>query len=85
VRDFKTRLVRLARTEAVTRAVAARRNEILGRMLVGAGGRVARGPHSLALIVGPQRLIDAYARFLKDSGETATLPRIYPRDFWPDE
>jgi hypothetical protein len=85
VRAFKTGLLQAAQAPGVAAAVAARRSAIMGQLLVGAGGRVADGPRNLALVIGPQRLLARYERFLKASGETPTLPRIYPRDLWPDE
>jgi hypothetical protein len=36
-------------------------------------------------MAGPRAAVDGYERFLREQGEAASLPRLYPRDFWPPE
>ena len=44
--------------------------QVLGRVLVGAGGKVAGGGARVALVVGPSTLLDRYEAYLKENGET---------------
>ncbi len=85
VRAFKTQLLEAARAPGTVEALTARIPALLGRMLVGAGGKVAADKRALALVTGPPSLLDRYEQFLRDSGEATVLPRLYPRDFWPPE
>jgi predicted Zn-dependent peptidase len=85
VRGWKELLVRTARDPGSLAAIRARVVPVLGRVLVGAGGRVSADAGAVALVIGPQGLLDKYERFLKESGEAEALPRLYPRDFWPPE
>jgi hypothetical protein len=83
VRGWKTLLLREARAEGAAARLRERVPATVGRLLVGVGGRVSQDPAAVAVVMGPSRLLDDYQRFLRDSGEAALLPRLYPRDFWP--
>jgi hypothetical protein len=83
VRAWKQQLLRTARAPDTVARLQERVTRVVGRALVGAGGRVAADPRAVSLVMGPERLLKAYQRFLIDSGEVTTLPLLYPRDFWP--
>jgi hypothetical protein len=83
VRGWKELLVRTARAPESLAAIRSRVVPVLGRVLVGAGGRVSAGAGAVALVIGPRGLLDGYERFLRENGEADQLPRLYPRDFWP--
>ena len=85
VRAFKTEVLAVARAADAPERLARRIPQVLGQVLVGAGGKVAAGPARVALVAGPTRLLDRYQTFLAENGEATTLPRLYPRDFWPPE
>jgi SAM-dependent methyltransferase len=85
VRSFKHLLLQTAHAPNALAAFRDRVTAVLGRMLVGVNGRVSQTPGTLALLAGPGAIVDKYEQFLRDSGEISTLPRIYPRDFWPPE
>ena len=83
VRAFKTHLLEAAHAPDTVEALTRRIPALLGRMLVGAGGKVTDGKEAVALVVGPKNLLDRYEQFLRETGEATLLPRLYPRDFWP--
>ena len=78
VRAFKTQLVEIARDPATLDALSKRIPSVLGRVLVGAGGKVSAGQETVALVVGPTAQLDRYEKFLQDSGEATFLPAPLP-------
>ena len=85
VRAFKTQVLETARAPGTAEELARRLPGVVGRLLVGAGGKVSSDASRVALLVGPSALLDRYEAFLKETGEAKLFPRLYPRDFWPPE
>ncbi|MBI4667690.1 MAG: hypothetical protein HY747_00660, partial [Elusimicrobia bacterium] len=85
VRGFKKALVKAAAKKGVMAALAARLPSALGRVLPGYGPKVASFKGAMGFAIGPEELLAGYEQYLKYTGEADSLPRLYPRDFWPQE
>jgi len=80
VRAFRTRLLALAGRGDLAAELAARVRVVYGQVMPGLGPAVADG---IYFVIGPPRQLDAYQDYLHAAvGKTATLHRLYPRDFW---
>jgi Zn-dependent M16 (insulinase) family peptidase len=84
VKGFKQLLIKTAAEPGVGLEIQRRVPAVLGRVLVGLGPKVSQGEDASAFVIGPDDLLTKYEDFLRRSGETNALVRLYPRDFWPD-
>jgi hypothetical protein len=84
VKGFKQLLIKTAGEPGVEREIASRVPAVLGRVLVGLGPKVSQGEDTSAFVIGPDELLAKWEDYLRRSGETDRLVRLYPRDFWPD-
>jgi Zn-dependent M16 (insulinase) family peptidase len=85
VKGFKTALVAAARRPDALERIRQRLPEVLGSVLVGYGRKMSSAPGASAFVTGPDSLLDAYEAFLRETGETDAMTRLYPRDFWIEE
>jgi hypothetical protein len=80
VRAFRTRVLAAARQPALANALFGRMQAVYSKVLPGYG---ALDPDAIYFVIGPEKQMAAYQDYLHAAvGKTATLHRLYPRDFW---
>jgi hypothetical protein len=80
VKAFRARLLALASRGDLAATLAARMPKVYGAVMPGFGPAVEGGVY---FVIGPVKQLDAYQDYLHAViGRTATLHRLYPRDFW---
>jgi hypothetical protein len=80
VRAFRTRLLALSKRDDLANVLFARLERVYGKILPGFG---KTSPDALYFVIGPEKQLAAYEEYLHTAfGKTATLTRVYPRDFW---
>jgi hypothetical protein len=80
VKAFRTRLLALAGRAGLPASLATRMTRVYGGVMPGLGPPVADGVY---FVIGPSKQLDAYQEYLHAAvAKTATLHRLYPRDFW---
>jgi hypothetical protein len=80
VKAFRGRLIALASRGDLAATLAARMPKVYGAVMPGYGPPVDEGVY---FVIGPAKQLDAYQGYLHAAvGKTATLHRLYPRDFW---
>jgi len=80
VKTFRGRLLALAGRADLAATLAARMPKVYGAVMPGYGPPVDAGVY---FVIGPAKQLDAYQDYLRAAvGRTATLHRLYPRDFW---
>ncbi|MFH1724819.1 MAG: hypothetical protein ABII00_09380 [Elusimicrobiota bacterium] len=82
VRRFKRGLLRAALVPGALKSLRKRLPSTLGSVLIGYGKKMAKALRAAGVVIGPDRLLDRYADFLKENGEARRLIKLYPRDFW---
>ncbi|MFA5141035.1 MAG: hypothetical protein WC728_17545 [Elusimicrobiota bacterium] len=85
VKSFKTGLLAAAKKPDALERIKKRLPDALGSVLVGYGRKMSSVPGASGFVTGPDSLLGAYETLLKETGETQTLTRLYPRDFWIED
>jgi hypothetical protein len=80
VRAFRTRVLDAAKRDDLAATLFGRMEKVYGKVLPGYG---SLDPDAVYFVIGPEKQMAAYQDYLKAAvGKTATLYRLYPRDFW---
>ena len=80
VRAFRSKIVGLASRPDLAAALYARMSAVYGKVLPGFG---AGDPAATYYVIGPEKQLAAYQDYLHGAvAPTATLHRLYPRDYW---
>jgi Zn-dependent M16 (insulinase) family peptidase len=80
VRAFRTRVLAAAKQPSLASALFGRMQAVYSKVLPGYG---ALDPDAVYFVIGPDKQMTAYQEYLHAAvGKTATLHRLYPRDFW---
>ncbi|HEU4614076.1 MAG TPA: hypothetical protein VFS15_18405, partial [Kofleriaceae bacterium] len=80
VRAFRTRVLDAAKRDDLAATLFDRMEKVYGKVLPGYG---SLDPDAVYFVIGPEKQMAAYQDYLKGAiGKTATLYRLYPRDFW---
>ncbi|MFH1619829.1 MAG: hypothetical protein ABIG11_07980 [bacterium] len=82
VKVFKKALIRAAKNPVTGAKISARVKPVLGRVIAGLGMKISSGRQTCAFVTGPEYLLKKYEDYLRKEGETDSLVRLYPRDFW---
>jgi hypothetical protein len=83
VRAFRARVLALRGRPGLAANLTARLERVYGRVLPGWGPPKSSIRDGLYFAIGPDAVLDPYARYLTDK-EHAELVKLYPRDFWVD-
>lgn len=80
VKTFRTKVLEQSKRADLAPALFGRMEKVYGKVLPGYG---ALDPQGTYFVIGPDKQLAAYQDYLKAAvGKTATLYRLYPRDFW---
>jgi hypothetical protein len=80
IRAFRTKIIGLAARGDLADALYARMPAVYGTVLPGYGPPDADATY---FVIGPDTQLSAYQDYLHAAvGKTATLHRLYPRDYW---
>jgi hypothetical protein len=80
VKTFRTRVLDAAKNPKLADALFGRMEAVYGKVLPGYG---TLDPSGIYFVIGPEKQMAAYQDYLRAAiGKTATLHRLYPRDFW---
>ena len=83
VRAFREAILKLASEATLGETLFDRKDKVLGRMLPGYNVKAAEVPGGIYFVIGPERQLDAWERYLKSAeGPETTLWRLFPRDYW---
>lgn len=83
VRRFREALLALRKDERLAEKLFERKDRVYGRIVPGYTGRPSKADDGVYFVIGPDRQLDAWERYLKATeGEATRLYRLYGRDFW---
>jgi Zn-dependent M16 (insulinase) family peptidase len=82
VKKFKQTLLKIAKKRTTLKKLDENFKGVLAKVLVGLDKKVSKNPQTVSLVIAPKRLLDSYEKYLRETGETDELVRIYPCDFW---
>lgn len=80
VKTFRTKVLEQTKRDDLATQLFARLQPVYSKVLPGFG---AIDPAATYFVIGPEKQLAAYQAYLTSAvGKTATLHRLYPRDFW---
>ncbi len=80
VRAFRTKLLEQTKRPDLANALFARMQPVYSKVLPGFG---SLDPNATYFVIGPEKQMSAYQGYLTAAvSKSATLHRLYPRDFW---
>lgn len=83
VRRFRERVLELRRDPALVERLFERKDRVHARLLPGYAAGGLDHERGSFMVIGPDRQLDAWERFLQESDGAGTrLQRLYARDFW---
>lgn len=82
VRKFKEKLIEMAGRPEILEEVKVRIRTVLGKIIPVVEGKLSDNPGTSDFVIGPDSMLDKYEKYLRQSGETGPLVKLYPRDFW---
>lgn len=81
VRKFRESILAVRKDPELVAKLFARKDHVYGRMLPGYGGKPGEVPGGVYFVIGPDKQLDAWDRYLRDT-EGSRLHKLYGRDFW---
>lgn len=86
VRNFRQAIVNLRTDPKLVQEIYAQKDKVYEKILPGYGKSVSNQAGGVYFVIGPEKQMSAYEAYLKRAdGPSATLYRLYPRDFWITE
>jgi Zn-dependent M16 (insulinase) family peptidase len=81
VRKFRQSILDLRKDPKLGATLWDRKDRVYGRFLPGYNVKVSEVPDAFYFVIGPDKQLDAWDRYLGEVGE-AKLHRLYGRDYW---
>jgi Zn-dependent M16 (insulinase) family peptidase len=84
VRRFRTQVLQLRTLgPALVDELSRRKHTLPARVLPGLGSSTSSTPDTVIFVIGPEKQFASWEQYLTSvEGQTATVFRLYPRDFW---
>ena len=83
VRRFRQSLLELRKDPRLAEKLFERKDRVYARQIPGYDGKPAKAGEGVFFVIGPERQLEAWERYLKATeGEATRLHRLYGRDFW---
>ena len=83
IRDFRANILKLRSKPDLDQQLYNRMDAVYAKVLPGYDGKLPQSPNSTYFVIGPEKQLDAWEKYLKLSqGEDAKLYRLVARDYW---
>ena len=83
IRDFRANILKLRSKPDLDQQLYNRMDAVYAKVLPGYNGKIPQSPDSTYFVIGPEKQLDAWEKYLKLSqGEDAMLYRLVARDYW---
>ncbi len=83
IRDFRANILKLRSRPDLDQQLYARMDAVYSKVLPGYNGKLEQSVDSTYFVIGPQKQLDAWEKYLKLSqGEDTKLYHLHARDYW---